>query len=73
MQSKLTPLRLVRLKKGLSQWHVAQLSGVAQSRISLIENRLVVPKADEIKRISKTLGIRPDEIWQAETQELNAQ
>jgi DNA-binding XRE family transcriptional regulator len=56
-------LREVRFLKRMSQWNLAILLGVHQSRISLLENGYVEPREDERKKIAKALGVRMEEIW----------
>lgn len=51
--------RMRRLKMRMSQWRLAQLSGVPQSRISLFENGLVKLRDIDVARIRDVLGMRP--------------
>lgn len=55
-------LREIRFKKRLSQWDIQKLSGVYQSRISLIERGYVRPSEDEKKAITDALGMEAEEI-----------
>jgi len=60
-------LRDARYKRRLSQWNLAKIANVHQSRISLIENAFVRPKNSEKKQLSKGLGVRPEQIrWPEE-------
>lgn len=62
-------LREVRVIKRVSQFQLRLLSGVHQSKISLIENGLMEPRIDEARKLSKALGVRPEEIFpQSEAQ-----
>jgi len=49
-------LRDLRFAKQIGQWQLALLSGVKQSRISLIQNRLVKPTLKEKEKISAALN-----------------
>ncbi len=49
--------------KHTSQYVLALASGVSQPRISLIENELSQPSQEEMKRISKALGVKAEEIF----------
>ena len=46
-----------------SQYHLASLACIPQSRISLIERSLVVPKYEEKERIAKALEVTVEELW----------
>jgi len=39
------------------------VTGIHQSKISLIENGLIAPRQDEMKRLAKALGRKPEEIF----------
>lgn len=54
-------LRTVRFYKRLSQWELSRLSGIHQSRISLIENGHPV-KDNEKLRLAQQLKVEPEEI-----------
>jgi transcriptional regulator with XRE-family HTH domain len=57
-------LKKIRLfDKKISQFELSRRSGVHPSRISLIENDLVVPTASERKKISEAIGMPPEEIF----------
>ncbi len=56
-------LREVRFFKGVSQYRLALLAQMQQPRISLIENDLVQPREEEVQRLARALGVRPEEIW----------
>ncbi|UCE51969.1 MAG: helix-turn-helix transcriptional regulator [Desulfobacterales bacterium] len=59
-------LREIRFHRKLSQWDLAKIANVHQSRISLIENGH--PANDyEKQALSKSLHIRPEEIAWPET------
>ena len=58
--------RTIRVLKRISQWELAKLTEIPQSRISLIENNLVSPKPEERGAIAVALGSRVQDIdWTA--------
>ncbi len=62
MNSKST-LRLLRVLSGKTQVQVGNATGITPARLSLLENALADPRRDEMERIAKALGLRPEEIW----------
>jgi DNA-binding XRE family transcriptional regulator len=54
-------LREIRFQRKISQWDLAKIANVHQSRISLIENGHP-PKEREKQALAKSLRIRTDEI-----------
>jgi transcriptional regulator with XRE-family HTH domain len=60
-------LREARVLKRITQFQLRLSTGIHQSKISMIENGLVNPREDEKKRLSKALGVKPEEIWDRET------
>jgi transcriptional regulator with XRE-family HTH domain len=56
-------LRDVRVLKRITQFRLGLQAEVNATRISFIENGLVQPKEDEVKRLSKALGVKPEEIF----------
>lgn len=61
--TELTPLRLTRLKKGLSQWHVAKETGILQTLISLYERNLKEPTPQHKEILAKLYGKKLEELW----------
>ena len=63
--SKIPPnkLREFRITPHISQWQLALTSGVKQSRISLIENRLVKPTMREKIKLAEALQHKIEEIF----------
>ena len=55
-----------RVLKRVSQYVIALQTGIQQSRISLIENELVIPRGDEKKKIAKALGVKVQDIFTEE-------
>jgi predicted transcriptional regulator len=51
-----------RFKRKLTQWDLCTLSGVHQSKISLIENGYLAPKESEKGRLVQALGFKPEEL-----------
>jgi len=56
-------LREVRVVRRISQFQLRLSTGIHQSKISLFENGLILPRADERKRLAKALGVKPEEIF----------
>ena len=56
-------LREIRVVKRVTQFQLRLLTGIHQSKISLIENGLVEPREDERKRLAKALHVKVEEIW----------
>jgi len=59
-------LRELRISPRISQWQLALTSGVKQSRISLIENRLVKPTLREKIKLAEALHHKIEEIFPGE-------
>ncbi len=59
----LNPLRLARLERGLSQWHVSQETNIHQSLISLYERELREPSEEHKKTLAKLYGKEVHELW----------
>jgi transcriptional regulator with XRE-family HTH domain len=60
-------LREARVLKRITQFQLRLSTGIHQSKISMIENGLIEPRSDERQRLAKALGVRPEEIWDRET------
>jgi len=56
-------LRDVRVLKRVTQFQLRLQTGINATKISFIENGLVEPREDEVKKLSKALGVRPEEIF----------
>lgn len=57
-------LKIARIKKGLNQIELAQISGVSRHQIAALENgRATNPNLDTIKKISKALDVSPLELF----------
>jgi len=52
-------IRLERIKRRVSQWQLAQATGIGQSRISLFECGYIKLTAGELASISDALGLEP--------------
>ncbi len=50
-------LKQLRLERGLTQYDIEQATGVAQSRVSLIERGYRRARSDELARIAKLFEI----------------
>ena len=51
----ITDLKLERIRIGLKQVELARLTGIDRSRLSMIENSWIAPKAEEIQKIKKAI------------------
>lgn len=52
-----TRLKQLRLERNILQVELAARAGIDRSRLSLIENGHLVPKADEARRLASVLGV----------------
>jgi transcriptional regulator with XRE-family HTH domain len=59
-------LKEVRFFKKVSQWKLRLLTGLSQSKISLIESGYVKPSPEERRKISRALGVEPEELFPGE-------
>jgi len=60
----LNPLKLARLKRGLSQWDVAKKTGISQTMISLYEREYREPSSWHRAKLAKLYGKRVEELWE---------
>lgn len=63
----LTPLRLKRLERGLTQYSLFYLSKVPQNYISLAEKGYPILKKDHKEKIAKALQVKIEEIFPSES------
>ena len=56
-------LREIRAIKRIRQFDLTIKTGIPQSRLSFIENELVIPKENEMKRLAKALGLQVKDIF----------
>ena len=63
MKSRLSPLKLARLTQGLSQWEVANKTGIPQTTISLYERDYREPKSEHKEALAKCYGKKLEELW----------
>jgi len=63
-EDTMNKLRELRVVKRVTQFQLRIVTGIHQSKISMIENGLVTPREDERKRLAKALGVRLEEIWE---------
>ena len=59
----LNPLRLARLERGLSQWHVSRETGIHQSVLSLYERELRQPSEEHKKTLARLYGKETEDLW----------
>lgn len=64
MEPKLSLLKLARLEKGLSQWHVSKETGISQSLVSLYKRDLVEPNRAHKEALASLYGRSMKELWQ---------
>lgn len=50
-------ITLYRSKKGLSQYDLAQITGISRTAISHYEREGIIPPADKLEMLAHTLGI----------------
>ena len=62
-------LREIRVVKRVTQFQLRLLTGIHQSKISMIENDLISPREDEQKKIAEALGVRVEEVFPTNTEE----
>ncbi len=67
----LHPLRLERLKRGLSQYALAELSGVAQVKISYAERGYSSLKHHQKEALAKALRLTIEELFPKEVRLVN--
>lgn len=51
-------LRIARIRAGLKLFELANKANIEETRLSRIENSRRTPRADEVKRLQKALGIK---------------
>ena len=56
-------LKVIRADQRVTQFKLGLMTGILQSRLSLIENGLIEPREDEKNRIAMALGVDPEKIW----------
>jgi transcriptional regulator with XRE-family HTH domain len=59
-------LKLLRKKKGLSQYDLADLTGFSQRMIAHYETHAIQPSLDKIEAIAKALGVKPADLLSTE-------
>lgn len=51
-------LKVRRIRRGVKQLQLSRETGISATRLSMIENGWVQPRADELERYEKALGER---------------
>ena len=54
---RLTRIKLYRLQSGLRQIELAQRADIARCRLSELECGWIEPRAEELKRLARALGV----------------
>ena len=57
-------LKMARLERGLTQWEVANATGIHQTYISLYENKLKDATYKHKKALAKLYARRVKDLWQ---------
>mgnify|MGYP001087848179 CR=1 FL=1 len=63
----MSQLREARVVRRITQFQLRIATGIHQSKISMIENGLIEPREDEKQRLANALGVKPEMIWENET------
>ena len=58
-------LKVLQAIKRITQFKLSLMSGILQSRLSLIENDLIEPRSDEKEKLAKALDVTMEEIFPA--------
>jgi transcriptional regulator with XRE-family HTH domain len=58
-------LREIRVVKRITQFQLRLITGIHQSKISLIENGFIEPQDEEKEKLAKALGVSLEEIFPA--------
>ncbi len=58
--------KIARLRAEVTQTELAQIVGMHQPVLSLIENGYLIPKEEKAQAIAKVLGVPPEVICSAE-------
>ena len=64
-------LKAIRASIGLTQWGLSHSTSISQTRLSLIEQGYIEPSIKEKTRIVKTLGVKINDIFPLQKEELN--
>jgi transcriptional regulator with XRE-family HTH domain len=63
-------LKVARTMKDVRQAKLALLTGIHQTKLSLIENKLAIPNEDEKRHIAEALGVKAEWLWSEDSQDL---
>jgi transcriptional regulator with XRE-family HTH domain len=64
MEARTMELREARFKRGITQYSLSKITGVHQSRISLIENGYKASEKEK-RALAKGLGVKVEDVsWQ---------
>ncbi len=56
-------LKVIRAEKRITQFRLALLSNITQSRLSYLENSLLAPTEEEKARLARALGVTVQDIF----------
>lgn len=68
----LTPLRLARLQRGMTQHSLGRRARLAPSRISMLERNCDPPTPRELEALARVLGVSAEELFPVEPAVENA-
>lgn len=60
-------LRVIRAEKRITQFQLRLQTGINATKISFIENGLVEPRPDEMRKLARSLGVNPQELFVEES------
>jgi transcriptional regulator with XRE-family HTH domain len=55
-------IRTFRVLRKMSQWELAQTTGIVQSKISLFERGYIRPSFEELKRLAEALNVDTEKL-----------
>jgi DNA-binding XRE family transcriptional regulator len=59
-------MRVIRAERRMTQFQLRLQTGINSAKISFIENGLIAPNNLEKQKLSKALGVKPEEIFPSE-------
>lgn len=56
-------LKIIRIKRGITQWDLSHKTGIRNYKISLFENGHIEPNKEEKKKLAKALKVKIADIF----------
>lgn len=56
-------LKIIRIRKGITQWELSKQTNIPNYKISLFENGHIEPNKEEKKKLAKALGTKVEELF----------